>query len=98
MDGKSGGMFVDPVFKFLDLLGQYPTSFVQLLAASSLGLMLIGFLTWLDKRRPRKLQFAVKHNPVKLLWPFEILALVILVEWFALLTIGEGMDLPQRSP
>jgi hypothetical protein len=97
MDGKSSGMFVDPLFKFLGLLEKYPTSFVQLLAAATMGLALIGFLTWADKRRPGKEQFAAKHNPVKLLWPFEILALVILVEWFALLTIGEGMDLPLHS-
>ena len=71
----------------------YPDGFLQLYAAAALGLGLIALMTWADKRRPKELRYASPYNPVVLVWVFELQALVVLGEWYALLTLGAAFPL-----
>ncbi|MDP6688049.1 MAG: hypothetical protein QF384_01000 [Alphaproteobacteria bacterium] len=79
------------------LAGKLPVGFWQLFMFASVGMALIGHLTWRNYRRPQRERSVLEFSPVLLLLPFEIIAVAVLVEWAVLLVLGQGMDLPLHS-
>jgi hypothetical protein len=84
------------VLDLMRLPDRYPVGFGQLLLAATLGMGVIAVLSWANYRQPEEKRFAKRHNPVQLIWIFEILLLVILFEWFILLNIP--VDNPDPDP
>ncbi len=97
MNEFNGHLFVEPFLKVIGLAEQLPDGFWQLFIFAAVGMGLIGRATWTNYRRPVKERSVLEFSPVLLLWPFEIIALVVLVEWIAILVLGQGMDLPLHS-
>ena len=92
-----GGGLVAGIFELLGLPERYPLGFVQLFTAAALGLAVIAVLTWADKRRAVEMRMERLYNPTQILWLFETLVLVVLLEWFIILVYAEGADLPSYS-